>query len=185
MKVKFGQVIPKGLAMAITTWENDADRYSTQMVYGLEKEEINQVIHVLEWFSSNGRRGEYLGNNDYNHEAILEKLHTEQKYVTPEFSKKFFGVDVPAYDCSDEEFDAYLDNHYSCSNEVMYAIQAWLGNPIEYDYDFMRVFEKVEIFDIKEEIRIPDAPVAFHVGITYKQKESPLKVDWLKYVKEK
>ena len=83
MKVKFGQVIPKGLAMAITTWENDADRYSTQMVYGLEKEEINQVIHVLEWFSSNGRRGEYLGNNDYNHEAILEKLHTEQKYVTP------------------------------------------------------------------------------------------------------
>ncbi|WKW87522.1 hypothetical protein pzkkv19_222 [Klebsiella phage pzk-kv19] len=40
MKVKFGQVIPKGLAMAITTWENDADRYSTQMVYGLEKKRL-------------------------------------------------------------------------------------------------------------------------------------------------
>lgn len=158
MKLEFGTVIPAGIAMSVTTWENDGDEYQTNTLYNLTREEVQYWVNLLKWFTSNEQD---LGNEDYNNSAFVERLFEEQEMLSPAITKKFFDIDVPALDAEDgEELDMYFELCDEKENDICDALQKVLGDPVQYDYDFCRVVDGIKIFDIKEDIVIPDAPKA-------------------------
>lgn len=50
--IKSGQNIPKGYAVAVTTWENDGDNYKTKTVYGLDEKEVLFTLELVGIFKS-------------------------------------------------------------------------------------------------------------------------------------
>ncbi|AZU98360.1 hypothetical protein SEPL_009 [Salmonella phage SE_PL] len=172
-----GAHIPKGYTVCITSWENDGDDYDNNFIRGIQtKEEVNQLLHIMTWFS---HREEDMGNEDIQHEEILERLH--QGHIdgifTPEFVNKHFDLELPAVDCTDEEFDDWLDsvvlnNGY---NDVEDFIHQTLGYPVQYDSDFARMVERVHVYFFEEDLHIPDAPKPI---TTFDGAYRADKVDW-------
>jgi hypothetical protein len=46
-------IIPPGYQLHITSWENDADNYKTEILSGLTKEDVQFYIHFLSHFEMN------------------------------------------------------------------------------------------------------------------------------------
>lgn len=150
MNIKFGQVIPKGYVLEIETWENDGDNYKTQTVFGVEEQEIQQYKYILELFCGlHCDNRSKCGNTEWDLVKDFVIAHIESGVksgqLTPEFINKALCIEnlVEGVD-DDQEF------------ELMYSLQELLGNPVEYDNDFIRVISYVKLYIIEEEIQIPD-----------------------------
>ena len=58
--------IPSGYTLSITSWENDADCYKTQVFHGLEADEVRFLIEVARLFKSmNNHRDPGFGGGDW------------------------------------------------------------------------------------------------------------------------
>lgn len=138
MKVMSGCKFKKGFMIEITSWENDGDHYLTKIIDGLTKEEVNQFSYVMpffrsEWCTESGR----FGNKDFCMFSVEEVLMEgiDEGKLTREFLGKFF----------------FEDGHPDLDK-----IQTLLGCPVEYDYDFIRVFESMKIYHLPEDVVIPE-----------------------------
>ncbi|ATN93098.1 hypothetical protein CPT_Melville_124 [Salmonella phage Melville] len=157
-----GQVIPKGFIVRIHSWENDADNYSTQTLYGLTSLEIIELKTVLKIFKSSSEDG--FGNEDFSEVgesiavAYIELI--EAGKISVEFAKKFLAFDYPG-ELNDYEYDDFIERWAKSaiayrSKGGMDKIRKLLGYPEYYDFDFVRVFESMEVAHIDEELHIPD-----------------------------
>lgn len=161
--MKFGTVIPAGYMLEITTWENDADHYKTIFKTGLQtKEEVNQYLWVLSHCrSSQSRSGNNgFGNEDYdkfNFNEFLENSINDGK-LTLEFANKVFY-----YEPYDEAKKDYPIDEY----DQLLAIQDLLGDPVEYDYDFIRVCENISVRYLAEPIAIPEPSLVETFNLDY------------------
>lgn len=172
-----GQVIPAGLAMSIVTWENDADNYSTQWLYNVPTEDVNQLLTVLKWFSAVESD---LGNCDLSSSVMNERLMTgyHNSELTREFITKYFDLpDAPREDCTDEEYNAFIDA--GSDSSMFYALYQLLGYPVDYDYGFARCVDKVDILNIEKEIEIPIIPEPTHTYIGSHQVYDSVQQRWV------
>lgn len=157
-----GAVIPKGYTIAITSWENDGDDYDTVFVKGIpSKEIVNEVLHVLTWFS---HANEDMGNEDIQHEEILDRLWDciGNGTITKEFFDRFLAeVEFPVFG-TDEEHDDWLDRVAQAGgyDEVEEMVRGFMGYPVQYDSNFARMVEGVRIHHFEEDFKVPDMPKA-------------------------
>ena len=153
MEIKFGQTIPKGYVIEIETWENDGDNYKTQTIFGVEEQEIQQYKYILELFQgSHCNNRDKCGNSEWDKVQDLIIVHIESGVksgqLTPEFLDKVLGIEN--LETLIEEGDDKQEFELLCS------LQELLGEPVEYDSDFMRVVSWVKLYIIEEEIQIPN-----------------------------
>lgn len=137
MKVMSGCKFKKGFMIEITSWENDGDHYLTKIIDGLTKEEVNQFSYIMPFFKSRNSKSKGFGNKEFCmfsvEEVLMEGL--DEGKLTREFLGKFF----------------FYDGHPDLDK-----IQNLLGCPVEYDYDFIRVFESMNIYHLPEDVVIPE-----------------------------
>lgn len=88
------------------------------------------------------------------YEYLVEGLFSDQLY--PEFIKKVFGIEVDLGDKSEEDESRVFDLFFVKGDEVSKGLIDILGHASEYyDYDFLRVVERVEFAYIEKEIVLP------------------------------
>lgn len=156
-----GTTIPKGYTLAVTSWENDGDHYDTIFIKGLEdKNIVNQVLHVLRWFS---HARDDMGNDQIAHEEILCRLY--DAYHAGVITEKYFNrflcdVELPPLLNSDENFDEWLETVVKNEgyDEVADMVREFLGCAIEYDYDHARVVSDVRVYFFDTPFEVPPAP---------------------------
>lgn len=149
MEIKFGQTIPKGYVIEIETGENDGDNYKTQTIFGVEEQEIQQYKYILELFQgSHCNNRNKCGNSEWDVVKDLVIAHIESGVksgqLTSEFINKTLCIENLVEGGNDQEF------------ELLCSLQELLGEPVEYDSDFMRVVSWVKLYIIEEEIQIPN-----------------------------
>ncbi len=147
MNIKFGQTIPKGYVIEIETLENDGDNYKTQTIFGVEEQEIQQYKYILELFQgSHCNNRNKCGNSEWDIVKDLIIAHIESGVksgqLTPEFINKTLCIENLVEGDNDQEF------------ELLCSLQELLGEPVEYDSDFIRVVSWVKLYIIEEEIQI-------------------------------
>lgn len=150
-----GKTIPKGYALSITTWENDGDEYDTNVVTGLTKEQVNEHLLVLGWFShcANDLGGENLCYPDF-----LDRLFDNYKSgkLSLEFISTFTKSEFPAIDCSDVEQEIWAELlHPDIDSDRLYDL---LGCSEYYDELYMRVVSNVTVHHFEEDLVIPNTP---------------------------
>jgi|AGFS01.1.fsa_nt_gi hypothetical protein len=103
-----------------------------------------------------------MGNDPIQHEEILSRLHTAYKadIISFEFIQKHLEIDMIAKDCTDEEWDNWLDSivendAYTCVEDFVRSI---CGCPVQYDYDHARMVERIDVYYFDNDIHIPAAP---------------------------
>ncbi|WPK28989.1 hypothetical protein [Escherichia phage vB_EcoP_EP32B] len=155
MNICLGSTIPKGYVIDVTTWENDGDNYKTKTLFGVEEHELQQFKYLLKKFKSrhsSTKAERYCGNTLFSdcslliYEYLVEGLFSDQLY--PEFIKKVFDIEVDLGNKSEEDESRVFD--------LFQGLIDILGHASEYyDYDFLRVVERVEFAYIEEEIVLP------------------------------
>lgn len=128
-----GLNVKQGYLISVTTWENDADDFSTQYFDGLTLEEVNMFSNVLSIFKPAYHGGEDLCNEDFDvieHgiRSHLDKLLSESK-ISQDFVDKYFP-----------------------RHNLLKALQTILGEPVQYDYDFIRVFDEMKVYFVDKPI---------------------------------
>lgn len=147
MKVELGSTIKSGYTVSVTTWENDGDNYQTNDIVGLSKEDAKMFIDTLPIFKSVNSKKKGLGNKELNINQYLGKFEDliNNNIITVSFAEKYFGYINPNSDYDkDEQQDTIIE-----------ALSEILGYPVEYDYGFIRVFEKVQVLYFDEDTVIP------------------------------
>lgn len=128
-----GLNIESGYMVEIVTWENDADNYSRQYFYGLSEEEVKMFSYILPFFKSQCNNVGCFGNEDFDdvEKDILDRLYIglQSNKLTMEFIQKYFTP-----------------------SDLLNSLTSVLGHPKEYDYDFVRVFETIHVYEIKKPI---------------------------------
>lgn len=71
--------IPAGYRISVTTWENDADNYRTEILEGVKKEHIPFIVAVCNLMGSNCNGNGYGNLNSYTNNTVkinklIEKL---------------------------------------------------------------------------------------------------------------
>lgn len=151
-----GQVIPKGTAVFVESWENDGDDYLTTRHYNFPREHINSLLHILKRFAANE---DDLGNEEIDDSVLAEVLLTayHEGNVTKDFLEDIMDITVPIprAGCTDEEFNTFCDDADPYS-----AFVKFIGSPVQYDWGWCRCVSNVQILEIEEEITIPVLPLA-------------------------
>lgn len=119
--------------LEIATWENDGDHDSTQVIAGLSAEDAAFYKALAERFTSHSNRGKPgMGNEEHSHDVyndlILEMLD-EHPNISVEVREEW-----------QDAVDA--DDVYSSLAETI------LGYPVEYEWMFARVVERVDVIEI-------------------------------------
>lgn len=135
--------IPTGYQLQVTTWENDADDYKTQIISGLSFNEVLFYVEFASRFVSINAEVPGLGNEDHDDETLKEVLDEVMK-------NHFLGIDL----------EKRLD---SPNFDIRAFVESVLGSPVGYDDSFCRVFSRYKVlyFDIPVSIRAEDVTSAF------------------------
>lgn len=144
MSFELGDTIPKGFLIKVTTWENDGDDYKTEVCTGLNRAQAIFLYKLAEVFGSNGS----LGNEDFSVHKIAPKIiELMNESEDPESIEEYMGFSIREA----KDFEPFFDHVLSFLKETI------LSYPVSYDYDFCRVVERIDVFFIEEEIKIPSA----------------------------
>lgn len=153
---KPGQVIPKGIAVFVESWENDGDDYRTTEHYAFPREHLNSLLYVLKRFAANE---DGLGNEEVDSSVLAEVLLTayHEGHVTKDFLEDIMNVvePIPRAGCTDEEFNTFCDDV-----DPYPVLVDYIGTPVQYDWGHCRCVSNVQILEIEEEIIIPALPPA-------------------------
>ena len=152
MEIKFGQTIPKGYVIEIETGENDGDNYKTQTIFGVEEQEIQQYKYILELFQgSHCNNRNKCGNSEWDVVKDLVIAHIESGVKSGQLTSEFINKTL----CI-ENLENLVEGGNDQEFELLCSLQELLGEPVEYDSDFMRVVSWVKLYIIEEEIQIPN-----------------------------
>ncbi|QQV89594.1 hypothetical protein SJ_176 [Proteus phage SJ_PmiM] len=131
-----GLNIEPGYMIEISSWENDGDNYTKQYFYGLSEEEVKMFAYILPFFKSQCNNVGCFGNEDFDdvEKDILDRLYIglQTNKLTMEFIQKYFTP-----------------------SDLLNSLCLVLGTGVEYDYDFVRVFEGMHVYEIENPITTP------------------------------
>lgn len=154
MKLKFGQTIPKGYIVEVTSWENDGDDYDTIQKFEADSGFVEVVQRLAPLFKSRCNNKGCFGNTSdgdvdmYNlAEAAYEALKTMEASVV----YKVIGYDILSLQFENEAipFEKFEEAGEAVKEFVRNNMTGWS----EY-YDF-RVVEEVKVYFLPEDVIIP------------------------------
>lgn len=143
--------IPAGYSLSITSWENDADFFKTQVFHGLNKIDVQFLVDLAKLFKSmNNSRDPGLGSASWHYKGGVEAWMNAvmdaydevcakyaDKDLTWDVKTKWFITRDPDEDDLDMLFDPYND-----------AIADLVGYPEEEMYQaegYIRVFDSFTV----------------------------------------
>jgi len=146
----FGQTIKAGYIVKVTAWENDADDYSYTVITGLTEKE---VAFYKEWLPGFSCSYGGMGNDDFNFIKAMTHLHSLRDKYMDEIDSQ---LDIDLYDVDSIELALNDKEFVEYNKELLYnAIEGILGSPVSYYGDFVRVFDNIEVYLLKEDVIIP------------------------------
>lgn len=140
-------MIPAGYQLYITTWENDADAYQTEIISGLAKEEVEFYLEIAKRFTSKNGTPKGLGNGSTTGEQLEEVVRTALANH-PNISDEL----------RDEVNSCFEDEEHWVSHLYGFLTETILGSPVNdiycYDYkNFCRVFDAFKVFYFPEAVQ--------------------------------
>ena len=138
--------IPSGFQLHITSWENDADNYKTEVISGLTREDVKFYLHFLGHFysqytNSKNKIGKGFGNmEEFESGVNQERVAIESAWENCPPSSPDLIEQVK------DSIDGWKEN----PNEIY----DWVYDTIGYWFEgqYYRVFESFKIYYIPEEI---------------------------------
>ena len=150
-------VIKAGYRVSVRSWENDADAYNTEVVDGLDKEDVMFVVAFCEMFRSrNDRRKPGFGNMYEPNEA---KLREVEEALRPLIEGNMSAV-ATILDCDEEDL-AIDDDEDGGIGDIINELH---GELFGYSEFYFRVFDTITIEHIPVEIHINDVTNEFAKG---------------------
>ena len=147
----FGQTIKSGYIVKVTAWENDADDYSYTVINGLTEKEVSFYKEWLPGYISCSSGG--MGNDNFNFIKAITHLHSLRDKYMEEIDSQ---LDIDLYDVDSIELALEDKNFVEYNKELLYnAIEGILGRPVQYYGDFVRVFDGLDVYLLKEDVIIP------------------------------
>ena len=147
----FGQTIKSGYMIKVSAWENDADDYSYNVISGLTKKEVEFYQEWLPGYISCSYGG--MGNDDFNFIKAMTHLHSLRDKYMDEIDSQ---LDIDLYDVDSIELALNDKEFVEYNNSLLYnTIEGILGSPVSYYDDFVRVFDNIEVYLLKEDVIIP------------------------------
>ncbi len=147
----FGQTIKSGYIVKVTAWENDADDYSYTVINGLTEKEVSFYKEWLPGYISCSSGG--MGNDNFNFIKAITHLHSLRDKYMEEIDSQ---LDIDLYDVDSIELALEDKNFVEYNKELLYnAIEGILGQPVQYYGDFVRVFDGLDVYLLKEDVVIP------------------------------
>lgn len=121
--------------LQLTTWENDGDHYQTNSLIVTTEEDYNFYMHLINLFNTENMWNHTgYGNQDMS-DFYLEDIIAEVMEKHPNISIALKN-----------EWLAALASFDKATISKMHEI---LGNPVDYDYNFCRVVESINVTKIK------------------------------------
>ncbi len=143
----FGQTIKAGYIVKVTAWENDADDYSYTVITGLTEKEVSFYKEWLPGYAGG------MGNDNFNFIKSITHLHSLRDKYMDEIDSQ---LDIDLYDVDSIELALNDKEFVEYNKELLYnAIEGILGSPVSYYSDFVRVFDNIEVYLLKEDVIIP------------------------------
>lgn len=147
----FGQTIKAGYIVKVTAWENDADDYSYTVISGLTEKEVSFYKEWLAGYISCSSGG--MGNDNFNFAKAITHLHSLRDKYMEEIDSQ---LDIDLYDVDSIELALNNEEFVEYNKELLYnAIEGILGQPVQYYGYFVRVFDGMEVYLLKEDVVIP------------------------------
>lgn len=129
---------PLGLQLRITTWENDADDFSTQLISGLTEADVAFYLAIATLFrSKNHRPIPGIGNqciSDYHLLEIVNDALAKHPDISQE-TKDIWSNEEDVL-CEDEVYELFAEHILGCPVQIE-------------DTNFCRVFNNFEVFEIR------------------------------------
>lgn len=143
--------IPAGYQLHVTSWENDADDYGTEIISGLTEADVRFLLSIAKQFTSRHGSGGGLGNQG-NSSSVLVKLIEQALTDHPDISDDLRSVwileGVP--DLDDAELELDDDELDELGHDATEMISILLGSTSNDCYmceqNFCRVFSSFEVF---------------------------------------
>jgi hypothetical protein len=140
-------LIPAGYRLSVTSWENDADNYQTEVLEGLTREAVIAYTELLKLIKKTDGGG--LSNNSYMSTEKFEFIETFRPLMREHTELALFILEQVEEDVDDEEF---ADKLISFINDKL------LGYSESY---IMRVFESFKVEYIPHDIQLEDVTKEF------------------------
>lgn len=119
--------------LKVTTWENDGDHYQTNSVIVTSQEDHDFYVQLINMFRScNARNNPGLGNEEISEETLQEVVE-ELMEEHPNMSLALKNEWIKSFE----------------EEEAIEKLQGILGNPVDFDYNFCRVVESINVTKIK------------------------------------
>lgn len=123
--------IPKGYALSYDTWENDADNWHSDVLYGLSYCDVRFYVNLLSRFRSL-HDGVSLGNEEINRERERAALKAAFFECPPDSAQLMTDVQNSLeFRCEDDFIDDLIGH--------------W------FEYTYRRVFDRFQVHYIPEE----------------------------------
>lgn len=134
-------IIHPGYQLYITSWENDADNFRTEILSGLTKEDVRFYLHFLNHFKRefnvDNISHKFYGNEDIGKYPDAEKIAITNAYEKCRPTSPQLLEDV------ENSFEIWKTSNFSCD-----WVRETIGFWGEYD-DFYRVFHSYKIYLIR------------------------------------
>jgi hypothetical protein len=155
--------IPVGYQLHVTSWENDADDYGTEIISGLTEADVRFLLSIAKQFTSRHGSGSGLGNQG-NSSSVLVKLIEQALTDHPSISDDLRSVwileGVPDLEDLEELDDDELDDLGGDATEMISTLLGSTSNDCyTCEPNFCRVFSSFEVFWF--ETPVPDVTSKF------------------------
>lgn len=160
--MKFGETIPKGYILEVTSWENDGDDYDTIQKRGASFELIDVVTRLFPLFKcKHNRPDKGFGNTsegEVDNWDLVEASWFALKDLDKELVYKVLGCDILSLDFESEDdiSNEVIDNFGS---KIKDFVRNHITGYSEF-YDF-RVAEQLKVYFLKEDVIIPSVATVF------------------------
>lgn len=150
----FGQTIESGYIIDIISWENDGDDTQSTVLTGLTKKQVEFYSEWLELYGASAGLGdECMGNETFNFVKAMTHLHGfREKYMNEIDS----CLDIDLYDVDSIELALQDKNFCEYNHDMLYnAICGLLGEPVRYDYGFVRAYDGMRVYQLSDKVVLP------------------------------
>jgi hypothetical protein len=149
-------IIPAGYRLSITSWENDADAYHTEIIEGLTRERVEYLLELCKLFYSGSNNNDATFGNMYEYsnginalrrkaEDAIRVVMEKHKPVLDEFELEQLAAEYDPEDkYSGPEFGEIISDLLHYSENYVY-----------------RVYDTAKVEYIPHEIRMDDVTGQF------------------------
>lgn len=155
--MKFGETIPKGYILEVTSWENDGDDYDTIQKRGVSTGLVDVVTKLFPLFKSKHSRNDRTGfgntsENEVDNWDLVEASWFALKELDKQIVYRVLGCDIMSLDfeSDDDISDEVIED---IGDKLKDFVRSNITGYSEY-YDF-RVAEQLKVYYLSEDVIIP------------------------------